>query len=70
MKENFLTPLGLSGKGGNMKSNDLEADQVVILAVLETTMEENRGHGFTDDEMFLVSKAVEMKHKIDTELEE
>lgn len=53
-----------------MKSNDLEADQVVILAVLETTMEENRGHGFTDDEVFLVSKAVEMKHKIDTELEE
>ncbi len=53
-----------------MKSNDLEADQVVILAVLETTMEENRGYGFTDDEMFLISKAVEMKHTIDTELEE
>ena len=53
-----------------MKSNDLEADQVVILAVLETTMEENRGYGFTDDEVFLVTKAVEMKHKIDTELEE
>ena len=53
-----------------MKSNDLEADQVVILAVLETTMEENRGYGFTDDEVFLVTQAVEMKHKIDTELEE
>ena len=57
-------------KKNKMKSNDLEADLVVILAVLETTMEENRGHGFTDDEVFLVTKAVEMKHKIDTELEE
>ena len=57
-------------KKNKIQSNDLEADQVVILAVLETTMEENRGHGFTDDEMFLVSKAVEMKHKIDTELED
>jgi hypothetical protein len=53
-----------------IRSKDLEADTVVILTVLETTMEENRGYGFTDDEVFLVTEAVGMKHKIDTELEE
>ena len=53
-----------------IRSKDLDADTVVILTVLETTMEENRGYGFTDDEVFLVTEAVGMKHKIDTELEE
>ena len=53
-----------------IRRKDLDADTVVILTVLEATMEENRGYGFTDDEVFLVTEAVGMKHKIDPELEE
>ena len=53
-----------------IRSKDLDADTVVILSVLEATIEANRGYGFTDDEVFLVTQAVGMKHKIDTELEE